>query len=171
MTTAALFSVEEYLRTSYEPDREYLEGEVLERNVGEISHSYCQTYIAGLLVSRSVAAGVYPLVEVRVQVSARRFRVPDVVVVKRPLPAGRIITTPPLIVIEILSPEDRYGYMQDKLADYFDFGVPNVWLIDPERRRGFVCTRRGLEEPADGVLRTQDGAIELPAAEIFAPPQ
>ena len=42
MRTTALISVEEYLRTAYEPDCDYVDGEVIERNLGERDHSVLQ---------------------------------------------------------------------------------------------------------------------------------
>jgi len=42
MTTKPFVSVEEYLKTSYEPDRDYVDGEVQARNVGERDHSILQ---------------------------------------------------------------------------------------------------------------------------------
>jgi len=42
-------SVEEYLNTSYSPDCEYLEGKVLERNLGEYEHARLQTRLAAFL--------------------------------------------------------------------------------------------------------------------------
>ena len=43
MATKPLVSAEEYLRTSFDgPDREYVDGEIVERNVGENQHSKAQ---------------------------------------------------------------------------------------------------------------------------------
>ena len=42
MKAATLVPVEEYLRTTYHPDCDYVDGEVLERNVGERDHSKVQ---------------------------------------------------------------------------------------------------------------------------------
>ena len=39
MSTVTLVPLSEYLETSYRPDCDYLEGELLERNVGEWDHS------------------------------------------------------------------------------------------------------------------------------------
>ena len=39
MGPASLISIEEYLGTSYSPDREYVDGEIVERNLGEKTHS------------------------------------------------------------------------------------------------------------------------------------
>ena len=78
MGTATLVSVEEYLRTSFpDADREYIDGRIVERNVGEVDHSDVQTAIAHYLRThyrKRVWAGV----EVRVQVKKTRFRIPDV---------------------------------------------------------------------------------------------
>src|SRR5579884_2096065 len=108
-----LATVEEYLRTNFEDgDREYVDGEILERNWGEIDHARLQTKIAANLLTN------YPqywtAVEARVQVSATRFRVPDITVMAQETVSGRILTDPPHVVVEILSPEDRAGYMHRK---------------------------------------------------------
>jgi hypothetical protein len=42
MSTGTLVSLAEYLRTSYDPDCDFVEGEVRERNVGKRKHSYAQ---------------------------------------------------------------------------------------------------------------------------------
>lgn len=42
----------EYLDTSYRPDREYIDGKLRERNVGESDHSRLQALLIGYLVNR-----------------------------------------------------------------------------------------------------------------------
>jgi hypothetical protein len=50
MSTKALLPVEEYLRMSFEgPDPEYLDGELVERNLGGNSHSRTQINLGGIL--------------------------------------------------------------------------------------------------------------------------
>jgi len=39
-------------------------------------------------------------------------------------PDERIIRKPPVIAVEILSPDDRAGYLEEKINDYLAFGVP-----------------------------------------------
>ncbi len=75
---AALVSLEEYLHTSYRPDCDYVDGEVRERNLGEIEHSSTQAEIVFYLRSRNPAYKRRVLTEQRVQVTIRRFRIPDV---------------------------------------------------------------------------------------------
>ena len=105
--------------------------------------------------------------EVRVQVKARRFRVPDVSIMLDQKPLGRIITAPPFIVIEVLSPEDRAKDMKVKVADYLDFGVAYVWVLDSERKTASTYTRKGNSRISSGELRTANPEIILPLSELF----
>jgi Uma2 family endonuclease len=167
MPSRTLVSVEEYLHTSYDPDSDYVDGEIVERNVGETDHSDCQGRIYAYFLKRIKPLHVYPLVEERVQVSRSRFRIPDVCIVARKKPTEQILTRPPLVCIEILSKEDRMGQMQERIDDYLKFGVSYVWVVDPHTRRAWVYTKDGSHEAKDGVLRTEDPALELPLSEIF----
>jgi Uma2 family endonuclease len=166
--TKALVSVEEYLTTSYEPDCDYVDGELVERNVGEFDHSELQYQITTYLRNRYLKLGFIAVSEQRVQVGPTRFRIPDVCVARLEKPMPRIFRTPPLIVIEILSPEDRLSRMQKRFDDYLKMGVPNVWLIDPDERRAFIYTREGSTESMDLILRARECDIVLPLPEVFA---
>src|SRR5262245_30832770 len=116
-----LVSVEEYLRTVYEPDCDYVDGEVLDRNVGERDHSILQREFIVFFHARRRAwrAFVYP--EQRVQIGVTRFRVPDVCVYVGRDPREQIFQSPPFICIEILSPEDRMSRIEKKVEDYLRF--------------------------------------------------
>ncbi len=157
-STVTAVPLEEYLDTSYRPDCEYLDGEMLERNVGEWDHSRLQTLLSRDLCNRENELGIVVVVEQRVQVKPRRFRVPDIAVLAKP-PAGPIIQEPPLLCIEILSPRDRMQEMQERIDDYLNFGVRYVWVIHPRTRRAFVYTPQGFHEAKDGVLRTENPEI------------
>jgi len=167
MPSRTLVSVDEYLHTSYDPDCDYVDGEIVERNVGETDHSDCQGRIYAYFLNRSRQLRVYPLIEERVQVSGARFRIPDVCVVAGSKPTEQIFTAPPLIAIEVLSKDDRMAYMQEKIDDYLNFGVRYVWVVDPRSRRAWVYTKDGCHEAKDGILRAENPAIELPLPEIF----
>jgi hypothetical protein len=81
MASRTLVSVEEYLRTGYRPDCDYVDGEIVERNLGETDHSDCLGHIYAYFLNRSKQLRVYPLVEQRVHVCSARFRVSDVSIV------------------------------------------------------------------------------------------
>src|SRR6202163_2378234 len=133
MATGSLVSVHEYLTTSYRPDCDYVDGMVLERNLGEYDHARLQGEAFAYFHARQKEWGLRAVPEQRVQVSPTRFRVPDVCVVKGE-PSEQIFRTPPFICIEILSKDDRLSSMQDRIADYLNFSVRYVWVIDPRTR-------------------------------------
>ncbi len=168
MKTAALVPVEEYLRTTYDPDCDYVDGEVLERNLGELEQSDLQSEFVHYFRVHKRTWKAYAFVEQRVQVAKTRFRVPDVCVMVGEKPRDQIFRTPPFICIEVLSPEDRMARVQEKIEDYLKFGVRYVWLINPENRRVWVYTRAGCTEVLDGILRTENPSLTVPLAEIFA---
>src|ERR1700683_1587966 len=58
-----------------------------------------------------------------VQVAPTRFRIPDVCVVPGLEEKEPILSKPPFICIEILSSEDRMPRIQERVNDYFAFGV------------------------------------------------
>jgi Uma2 family endonuclease len=81
MATGTLIPVEEYLRTSYEPDMEYVDGQLVERSVGERRHSRIQTLLAIELGSREHERGFEVFTEQRIVIQPRRrYRVPDICV-------------------------------------------------------------------------------------------
>jgi Uma2 family endonuclease len=83
--------------------------------------------------------GVIGSTEQRTRVAATRVRIPDVVVMR----AGEqpdVTTDPPLLVIEVLSPDDSYSDTEERAADYWKMGVETVWIIDPKTRTGRMCT-------------------------------
>jgi Uma2 family endonuclease len=168
MSAATLVSVEEYLATSYRPDCDLVDGQLIERNLGTKDHSKLQDEILGWFRDRRRALRLRALPEQRVQVSRRRYRVPDVCVVPLPEPDEQIFTQPPYICIEVLSPKDSFPKLQDRLDDYLAMGVPNIWVLDPPSRRGWSIVREGHFEALDGVLRTSDGRVVLTIADLFA---
>jgi Uma2 family endonuclease len=168
MGTTTLVSVEEYLRTSFpDADREYIDGRIVERNVGEVDHSDVQSSILHYLRTH-YKKGVWAGVEVRVQVKKTRFRIPDVTVMLGSKPAERVIRQPPIVAVEVLSPDDRAGHLEEKINDYLEFGVPYIWVINPETRRAYVHTPEGSHEVTDGVLRAESAEIDVPLSQIFA---
>jgi Uma2 family endonuclease len=166
MVSSTQISVEEYLRTSYDPDREYVDGEVLDRNLGEQSHSKVQKRLMLVFAQLEAKLGIFVLQEWRMRTGERRYRIPDFLVVAGPEPDEVVLSSPPFICVEILSPEDRMSRMQKKVAEYLAFGVRYVWVLDPESEEAFCYTAAGIQKVAD-VLRTEDPAIEIPLAEIF----
>lgn len=60
--------------------------------------------------------------------------------------------TPPLLCIEILSPEDTMPRTLVRVRDFLLMGVPAVWIFDPATRTARVCTAEATTEHSDGLL-------------------
>ena len=168
MGTGTLVSVQDYLSTSYRPDRDYIDGHLIHRNVGQKDHSKLQGEIFAWFRERRRALRLAAFPEQRIRVAPRRYRVPDVCVVNLPEPDEQIFTSPPYICIEVLSPDDTSPALQDRFGDYLAMGVPNIWALDPSTRRAWQITREGHLEVRDGILRTTDLRIALPIADLFS---
>jgi Uma2 family endonuclease len=167
MGVSTFVPVAEYLRTSYRPDRDFLEGVLLERNVGEYGHSTVQTVASGLINAHGSEWGVKARVESRVNVRPDRYRVPDLVILDRSLPREEIIKHPPLVCVEVLSPDDRMSEMDERIEDYLQMGVPCVWILDPVRRKAYLRTGPTATE-VDRTIRAPGTPIELSLDELFA---
>jgi Uma2 family endonuclease len=163
-----LWTVREYLRTSWSPDREYVDGRIEERNLGEKEHSIIQRFLTFLFMLKRAEWGVEVFPELRTQTKPRNFRVPDVLVVRAGEKFERYVTQPPLIAIEILSPEDTLTRMQEKASEYCSFGVDNIWIIDPESRIAYRYTASGLEEVRTGELTVPETPIRVVLSDLFA---
>ena len=167
MSPRTLISVEDYLASSFEPDCDFVDGHIEERNLGEVTHARLQARLTAYLLTRYEADGVVVMTEVRVQVRPARFRVPDICVTVGE-PGEEVLNKPPFICIEILSPEDRMSRVEVRINDYLAMGVPYVWMLDPETKQAFTATAaEGLKEVKNGLIRTENPVLELPLAECF----
>jgi Uma2 family endonuclease len=163
MSTATLIPVEEYLNTSYDPDVEYVDGVLEERNVGDLLHSSIQSNLIFALRTKHPSIKVLP--ELRSRTRETRYRLPDVCVLLA-MPKTKYLVDAAHIAIEILSEDDRMSKMLEKLEEYAAKGVPNIWLIDPRLQRISVYTGGNLELLKGDRISTSDG-IELTRDEIF----
>jgi Uma2 family endonuclease len=130
MATTSQVPLELYLRSSYEPDAEYVDGHIEERPMGEFDHASWQLAILHWFLQHSREWNIRVRPELRVQVTPTNFRVPDVTVFDRDHPIEQILTRPPIAVFEVLSPEDTMPRMLRKLKDYEQMGIPNIFVIN-----------------------------------------
>ena len=157
-------SLHEYLSTSYRPDVEYIDGELRERNVGELEHSRMVKAILRWFEQYETSWQLEALPDVRVQVSAENYRVPDICL--RPLanPDVRFITATPAVVIEVLSPEDSISDYRARIADYRQKGIPGIWVVDPQTRKGWDCSSGNWIETS--IFRLADSPVYLDLSAI-----
>lgn len=161
-------SLPQYLATTYRPDREWIAGELRERNVGEKPHATVQNYLAFLFRSRALEWNVRGFPEQRVQTSDDHYRVADYCVVSRGVGADPIVHAPPLLCVEVLSREDRMSEIQERVEDYLAMGVGTVWVIDPLRRRAFSAKKDGSLMAEIETLSVAGTDIVVPVAEIWS---
>jgi len=167
MQASTLVSLEEYLASHYDPDRDYVDGVLLERNVGEYDHARLQLLLGVYLGARERVWGVRALVEQRMQVRSGKFRIPDLCLILRSAQVTQVLLAPPFLCVEVLSPSDSLESLQERIDDYLAFGVPYVWVLSPKSRRGWIYTPDAIREAKDGVLRTENPDIAVPLVELF----
>jgi Uma2 family endonuclease len=171
MGVGTLISLEEYLNTTYRPDCDFVEGQVRERNVGKPGHGYAQGQIVIWFGRHAeLLSGLMPFPETRLQLGRSRVRIPDVMICEPPQKKKEeAFSSPPYLCVEIMSPEDTMSGLQERLDEYLEFGVPNVWVIDPWKHRGWCVTAGGWATATDGTMRTADGRVAMPLTDVLLP--
>jgi len=156
-------SPEEYLSTSYKPDVNYIDGHLEERNVGTTKHGDLTWYLRFLLRG----LGLRAFTEARLRVAPNRYRVPDVCAYLTD-PREDVLTAVPLLVAEVLSPEDRLSQVAREAKEYLAMGVPIVWILDPVDKVAYVVDpNRGLFQVGKSIA-TFDGSYSLQLVDIFS---
>jgi Uma2 family endonuclease len=165
MSTRALVPVEEYLRMSFDgPDPEYLDGELVERNLGDDSHSSTQANLVGILHPFKKKSRIHVRPEIHMRLAPARIRVADLAIFLEK-PADRIPSFPPHVVVEIVSPGDRYTEIHDKLEEYRRWGIKHIWLVDPASRNFSIFDEAGLREVP--VLGLPEFELTLQKSDVF----
>jgi Uma2 family endonuclease len=165
--STTLVSLDQYLRypNDFEPDADYVDGEIEPRPMGVYDHANWQRVLMEWFLLNAKQWNIRVLPELRIRITPTRYRIPDVVVFDRSRPIEQILTHPPIAVFEILSPEDRMSRMTIKLADYEAMGIPTIRVIDPttraisEFRNGTLTPIPTLIEP----LPNTPGTLDWPA--------
>jgi Uma2 family endonuclease len=168
MATGTLISEEEYLHTSYEHDPEFEDGVVIERGMPTVRHGELQAALATYFGNRRRSWNLKVYTELTFKIRLGKYMIPDVAVILDPQPEGRYGTQPPLIWIEVLSPDDRPLAVNDKVEDVVKFGAPFVWIIDPETLESELHTSEGRRKLKDGILRIPGTPIEVPLFDVLA---
>jgi Uma2 family endonuclease len=167
-TAPTLSSIDEYLHTDYKPDVHFVNGELEERSVGKYDHGKIQGWIFQIFNLNAKAWHTDVTVEQRIQTGPNDVRVADVAIMRADAPRESVITIPPLICVEILSPDDRIYRAKLVLSDYLAMGVVHNWLIDPLRRAAFTFDATGLHEADPTRLTVPNTPIHLDLTEAFA---
>jgi Uma2 family endonuclease len=165
MSHKTLITPDEYLHMSFGgPEPDYVDGELKERHVGSSPHMKTQKRLLVFFDSLQQSYSLYSYPEATLLTSPTRYRVADVAVF-RGEPQNKYPSDPVPFVIEIVSEDDRWTDIQQKLADYHRWGVPHVRLIDPWTRKLHVCDENGVR--AVKALEAAEYGIRFTPAGIF----
>ena len=130
-----------------------------------LAHGKVQARLIVFFSNHEKRTGLFVIPELRHRVTRTRYRIPDIAVFEGE-PAEEVPFNPPLIAIEILSPDDRVGYIIPKLEEYRHWRVANIWVIDPEDRKFFTYGADGLHESP--VLALPEYSITITHADLFS---
>jgi Uma2 family endonuclease len=144
VATKTQITAEQYLRMTFEHDAEFVHGEIVERTMPDYIHGRLEGLLFARFDSLRQSHQLYPSVEVRLNLGPEVYRIPDVSVFAAP-PQQAVPETPPLIVIEILSKDDRHSDVMQKLEEYLAWGVANIWVVDPIAKRFSAFNQLGLQ--------------------------
>jgi Uma2 family endonuclease len=152
-----LISLEEYLNTNYEPDLEYVDGQLVERNGGKWDHGRLIMLLGMWFGRHEDEWGIQTASDVRTRVSRTRVRLPDVLLVGQSAQPP-VIEVPPVLCIEILSEGDTVAATKRKCEEYRVMGSQGVWIINPMNRTGLHWT--------DGCWR-EVSRLEVPNTALY----
>lgn len=158
MASSTLLTVDQYLKTPYEWEPEYVRGELIERPTPNKIHARLVA-----LLTRRLPEAAFFYVEFRMRLSTDVIRIPDLAIFAaepEDFPAS-----PPIATIEVISPDDRLSEILRKCGEYREWGVPNIWVIEPDVRKFYVYTA-GLSEVAQFEL--PEYGFSVSAESLFA---
>lgn len=162
MATKAAISLEEHLRTSYEREPEYVDGELEERPLGTKKHARVQRRL-GAALERFPLPEIFT--ELTIRLTPNKTRIPDVCAFLDD-PEGEHPNVPPYLAVEILSPDDKLTNVLEKLEEYKQFGVTHTWLIKPETEE-FLVYESGTLRVVDA-FRIPEIGLVLERRDLFA---
>ena len=167
MGAATLVPLDEYLNTSYSPDREYRDGVLVERNVGDKAHARLQILLGKYVAQRRKQWNIEAYTELRIKLRPNWCPIPDVCIYALPEFEGRYPERPPLLWIEILSEDDRFVDVWARARELVEAGVPFVWIVDPNTLESDLWSSAGRQPVPDKTLRLPDSPIVIPLLDVI----
>ena len=164
MATTIRVTPQDYLRMAKGSDRsdiEYVRGEIIERGMPDLVHSGVQKRLIVIFSTVEDLHRLYAFPELRLQLAEDVFRVPDVTVFSGAPPSQLVPDRAPLCVVEIVSRDDRYTELLQKLDEYHRWGVEHVWVVDPWLERLSVYDGSDLRQTAELVLPGTERSVTI----------
>lgn len=158
-----MVTVEEYLKLTEKPYFEYDAGVLTQKAWATSNHAFAQFQVGSAIMDAAPDWRV--AVELTVRLREDRYVIPDVAVLHKDRIQDPYPTEPIPLCVEIVSPEDRFSYLMSKGDEYLAWGVPTVWIIDPDKRRAWELTRaNGLREAS---ITLTAGSVSVSLDAVF----
>src|SRR5688572_4730966 len=134
--TLPAVSEEEYLRTDYEPNCEYLDGVLVPKALSDETHGRLQAILAAYFLAVERRYGFRVVTETHTRIRPKRWRIPDVAVLAGEKSDRRYpdADAPPLLTIEIVSLDEPWSELHGKITDHLAVGVRTAIIADPYRK-------------------------------------
>jgi Uma2 family endonuclease len=168
--TPTLMPERQYLRSIFHPDCDFVDGRIEERNLGEFEHSRVQGTLTRIFEDHERDWGVFSSSECRLQVAPQRYRIPDVMILRRGRKYAHVIRDVPLLCIEVVSPRDAWERIRERLDDYLAMGVEHVWCFEPQAREVQRYTAEGFVKVVDPELTIAGTPVRINVAKVFSAP-
>lgn len=155
-TSTSLYSFEEYLQQNIDPDNRYelVDGKLELMNPPTFRHILIAKFLEREL-DREINRLKLPWLAIReggIRTGWRKSRIADVYVVEREqvvnsLDESGVLFVPPLLVIEVVSPESIKRDYRYKRSEYAAIGINEYWIVDPiEQQVTVLVLDEGLYE-------------------------
>ncbi len=135
-------SLTEYLNTNYCSDLEYVDGRLVERNVGKWEHGRLIIRLGAWFFQHESEWAIQTASDVRTQVSLTRVRLPDVLLVGQDAQPP-VVEATPVLCVEILSEVDTLAETKRKCGEYLAMGSQGIWIVNPLNRTALHWTNLG----------------------------
>jgi Uma2 family endonuclease len=171
-------TLEEFLEwPDQKPYRELIGGVVRPKPMPDNLHGYLQFELAGWIKIWNAGRG-WGVTEQRCILEAygeTHVVLPDVAWFSKtqlPVLVDGPVRVAPTLAIEIVSKDDRYSEVEDKVMLYLASGVSVVWVFDPRIRNVKVYHPDQAPQPLRAPAVLSDSllpGLEIPLADLFAP--
>ncbi|MEM8675960.1 MAG: Uma2 family endonuclease [Cyanobacteria bacterium P01_G01_bin.67] len=152
MTSATVkdtYTFEEYLQYDHNPDNRYelVDGKLELMNPPTFRHILIAKFIEREL-DREINRFTFPWLAMReggIRTGWRKSRIADVYVVEKSqvidsLDESGVIDNPPLLVVEVVSPESIKRDYRYKRSEYAALGINEYWIVDPIKQQVTILT-------------------------------
>lgn len=140
VTQDELLTGEAYYELPETGPSELIDGVIVPMSRTGAEHGYIEGELAGLLRDfvreRRLGWIVVGETGLYTKRDPDRVRAVDIAFISRQRsenrPRGGFLEVAPDLIVEIVSPNDLWRNIQDKVREYFNIGVGQVWIVDPE---------------------------------------